>query len=92
MVAVAVAGNGGANREEALLEDYSFNSSNSFSPLTAESDQEVQKEAQEIQQPVSFIFLNFFSFLAFFNALKEFCAHFNMHVLFSFLCVGMILF
>ncbi|XP_009617934.1 putative glycosyltransferase At5g03795 isoform X2 [Nicotiana tabacum] len=55
VVAVAVAGNGGANREEALLEDYSFNSSNSFSPLTAESDQEVQKEAQElqeIQQPV----------------------------------------
>ncbi|XP_009779883.1 probable glycosyltransferase At5g03795 [Nicotiana sylvestris] len=51
-VAVAVAGNGGTNREEALLEDYSFNSSNSFSPLTAEADQEVQKEAQEIQQPV----------------------------------------
>lgn len=63
-VAGAVAGNGGANREEALLEDYSFNSSNSFSPLTAESDQEVQKEAQElqeIQQPVSLIFLFLFS-------------------------------
>uniref|UniRef100_M1AZP2 Glycosyltransferase n=1 Tax=Solanum tuberosum TaxID=4113 RepID=M1AZP2_SOLTU len=50
---VAVAVNGGADREEAILEDYSFfNSSNSFSPLTAEADQESQEEFQENQKPV----------------------------------------
>ncbi|KAL3327676.1 hypothetical protein AABB24_035378 [Solanum stoloniferum] len=50
---VAVVVNGGADREEAILEDYSFfNSSNSFSPLTAEADQESQEEFQENQKPV----------------------------------------
>lgn len=49
--------NGGADREEAILEDYSFfNSSNSFSPLTAEADQESQEQFQENQV----IFLFFF--------------------------------
>lgn len=57
--------NGGADREEAILEDYKFNSSsNNFSPLTA------QEQIQENQQPVSFIFMFFekklFIFLMFF--------------------------
>ncbi|XP_059305959.1 probable glycosyltransferase At5g03795 isoform X2 [Lycium ferocissimum] len=52
LVAVAVV-NGGADREEAILEDYSFNStinSNNFSPLTAEADQESEEQVQENQQ------------------------------------------
>ncbi|KAJ8537720.1 hypothetical protein K7X08_014260 [Anisodus acutangulus] len=51
----AVAVNGGADREEAILEDYSFNSiniSNSFSPLTAEANQDSEEAVQENQQPV----------------------------------------
>ncbi|KAK4348441.1 hypothetical protein RND71_031196 [Anisodus tanguticus] len=51
----AVAVNGGADREEAILEDYSFNSSsisNSFSPLTAEANEESEEAVQENQQPV----------------------------------------
>ncbi|XP_060201348.1 probable glycosyltransferase At5g03795 isoform X2 [Lycium barbarum] len=52
LVAVAVV-KGGADREEAILEDYNFNSSinsNNFSPLTAEADQESEEQVQENQQ------------------------------------------
>lgn len=53
---MAVVVNGGADHEEAILEDYKFNINNSFSPLTAEANQESEEEFQENKKPVSVYF------------------------------------